>query len=448
MTAIRTDVAVLGAGVAGLAAARALAEGGLRAVVLEARDRIGGRIFTVRDDRLALPIELGAEFLHGGAPETMRLVRAAGLVAVDIEGERWRAERGRLFPLEDFWERLGEVMERLDAQRTPDRSLDDFLATNPGGRSRARERALVREFVEGFHAADASRVSERAIADGGNPGEDDEAARLGRILDGYDRVPRWLAAPLGDRVRLGVEVRHVAWRPGAVRLRCASTAGGRTLDVRARAAVVSLPLGVLQAPSGAKGAVEFEPPLPPAHREALGQLAMGAVVRVCMLFAEPFWEADGVGKLRPGQSLARMSFLQGRGEDVGVWWTAAPARVPMLVGWVGGPSAEALGRAPAAEIAARAARSLATHLGVPHRRVARQLVGWWTHDWQRDPYARGAYSYAQVGGSDAARRLARPVRRTLFLAGEAAAPDGRTGTVNGAIASGQRAARQLLRALA
>jgi monoamine oxidase len=115
---------------------------------------------------------------------------------------------------------------------------------------------------------------------------------------------------------------------------------------------------------------------------------------------------------------------------------------------VGGPRAEALGRAPAAEIAARAARSLATHLGVPHRRVARQLVAWCTHDWQRDPYARGAYSYALVGGSDAARRLARPVRRTLFLAGEAAAPDGRTGTVNGAIASGQRAARQLLRALA
>ena len=445
--AMRADVAVVGAGVAGLAAARELADAGLRVLVLEARDRVGGRIYTRRDERLPLPIELGAEFLHGEAAETMRVVRAAGLLAVDIEGERWRAERGRLFPLGDFWERLSAVLERLDASRTPDRTLDDFLAQRPGGRSLARARRLAREFVEGFHAADAARVSERAIADGGNPGEDEEEQRMGRLLDGYDRVPEWLAAPLDDRVRLGMEVRSAAWREGAVRLECASPGGRALPPVSARAAVVTLPLGVLQARPGARGSVAFAPELPPAHRDALGQLAMGAVVRVSMLFDRPFWEAEGIGKLPEGRSLRRMAFLQGSSGDVGVWWTASPSRVPLLVGWVGGPRAAALARAPRQELVERATRSLAGQLGIRPQRVARWLVASWTHDWESDPHARGAYSYALVGGSDAWRRLARPVAQTLFFAGEATAPDGRNGTVDGAIASGERAARQVLRAL-
>jgi hypothetical protein len=163
--------------------------------VLEARDRIGGRIHTIRDDRTPIPIELGAEFVHGSAPELVEIARQRNLVVCDIHGERWSAERRKLKPMDDydFWKQLERVMGRLDPSRTPDRSFQEFLDGKPGGASLARERRIAGEYVEGFHAADLSRVSERALADGGAP-EDEEGARQARILDGYDQVPLALAA--------------------------------------------------------------------------------------------------------------------------------------------------------------------------------------------------------------------------------------------------------------
>src|SRR5678815_4278630 len=201
----RVDVVIVGAGVAGLATAQRLAEAGATTVILEARGRIGGRIHTIRDDRTPIPIELGAEFMHGSAPELVEITRRRNLVVCDIHGERWSSERGKLKPMDDddFWKQLERVMGRLDPERTPDRSFQEFLDGKPGGASLARERRIAGEYVEGFHAADLSRVSERALADGGAP-EGEEGERQARILDGYDQVPLALAASAP-----GVRLAHV-----------------------------------------------------------------------------------------------------------------------------------------------------------------------------------------------------------------------------------------------
>ena len=188
------DVVVIGAGVAGLAAARRLTGAGARVAVLEARNRIGGRIHTVRDERSPLPIELGAEFVHGTAPEVMEIVGDSQLVVADTLGVRWHSDRGKLTRLgiERFWEQLERVMKRLDPERTPDRSFQEFLDTKPGGKSAAAQRTLASEYVQGFHAGDPARIGERWLADGGMP-EDQDEERQGRILDGYDFVPAALA---------------------------------------------------------------------------------------------------------------------------------------------------------------------------------------------------------------------------------------------------------------
>ncbi|HKG95260.1 MAG TPA: NAD(P)/FAD-dependent oxidoreductase [Gemmatimonadaceae bacterium] len=450
------DVIVIGAGVAGLSAARELRRAGARVLVLEARDRVGGRIHTHRDpDRLAVPVELGAEFIHGGAPETMALADEAGLVACDIAGERFlvqgRGSARRLEQLDDaFWQRIGRILGRLDPEREPDRSFAAFLRAEAGAERLAKDRRLARDFVQGFHAADARRVSERALADGGNPAEDEEEQRIGRFLDGYDRVPAWLARDLGrGALRLGTVVRRVVWRRGEVMVEARGlAAGSRTQRFRARAAVVTLPLGVLQARPPAAGAVAFDPPLPAATRQAIAGLAMGPVVRVTFAFRERFWEDDSLlGRRGEGGRLARMSFLHTHDRDLPVWWTAYPARAPLLVGWVGGPAAARLARLGRRALEARALGALARQLGVRRARLAPLVAGCWTHDWMRDPYSRGAYSYALVGSSDAAAELARPVERTLYFAGEAADPEGRTGTVEGALATGKRAAGETLEAL-
>ena len=189
-------------------------------VALEARDRIGGRILTHRDPATPVPIELGAEFIHGAAPELDEIVRNAGLAAVDISGRRWQSFGERLRPADDFWERLDRIMRRLDKKRTPDRSFQSFLAKKPGGRRLAHDRRLALQYVEDFHAADPARVSERALAEGGSPRGDVRERRIGRVLDGYDRVTEWLAASLGDQVRTSAVATRVRWAPGNYRSSC------------------------------------------------------------------------------------------------------------------------------------------------------------------------------------------------------------------------------------
>jgi monoamine oxidase len=435
-----TEIAVVGAGVAGLAAARDLARQGLSVVVLEARERIGGRILTLHDERVPLPIELGAEFLHGDTPETDRLLAAAGQVACDVDGESWRAARGRLRPAEDYWRRVDRVLQRIDPEG-PDRSAADFLAARPGGRALARDRTLARRFVQGFHAADPADVGVRSLA-----GASTAAARYaGRVVEGYDGVPRQLARELaaaGGALRLGVAVTAVRWSRGAVELALRPGASGPA-RLTARAAVVAVPLGVLQAPPDEPGGIRLEPD-PPRLRETLGRLGVGSALRVVCWFRELPWE----GRLPSGRSLERLGFLHLPDEAPVVWWTARPLRGPLAVAWTGGPPAAELARAGDAEIVAQALRRLAEHLGVSRRRVESRLVDAWTYDWDGDPFARGAYSYARVGGSEAAKSLARPIAGTLFFAGEATDVEGRTGTVEGAIASGRRAAHQASRALA
>jgi monoamine oxidase len=436
-------IIVIGAGVAGLAAARALVRAGKTVRVLEARDRVGGRILTVRDDALRLPIELGAEFLHGEAKEAADAAREAGLLVCDVRGERWRVEGNRLTNLEDFWDEVETVLGKLRSDREPDRSFQDFLDTNPGGSKLARARQTAREYVAGFHAADPALVSECALADGGAPEEPSEE-RLARILDGYDGVPSSFALEIADVIETGIEVRDVRWRRGRVAVRAVERATGRTRDYEGSSVVVAVPLGVLNARDG-EGAIRFDPE-PRAHLAAARKLTMGDARRVILAFAEPIWESVSKRRLPKHAELTTMSFLHGADEHFPVWWTMMPVHAPVIVGWAGGPRAWAMSGLPDEEVVYRAVASLARYLGMTTRRVASAVTSAWTYDWGADPYARGAYSYALVGGSTAARSLARAEQDTLFFAGEACDAGGRNGTVHGAIASGERAAKQILRA--
>jgi monoamine oxidase len=427
------DVAVIGAGVAGLAAAGEIRRRGFRVAVFEARDRIGGRIHTLRDERVPVPIELGAEFVHGDAPLTEGILREAGFMDIDIAGDHWLAERGHLRPYDSFWERIDHVFAQVDPNGE-DQSFDDFMAKRPGGRSYAGARTAAREFVTGFHAADPARLSILSITprEGEEPSE--SAARSGRVVQGYDRVSAWLARDLGESLHPGRPVREIAWERGKVEL----TVGDEPSKVTARAAVITVPLGVLQAPPDAPGGIRFLPD-PPRLRRTLDLLTMGAVVRLVLGFRELPWKGRS--------DLDRLSYLHTGDKTFRVWWTQYPLRAPVLVAWSGGPPAAELSRKKPAEIEAAALRALAEHLGISRQRIASRLEGIWSHDWNADPFSRGAYSYARVGGSEAAKELARPVGKTLFFAGEATDEEGRTGTVEGAIATGLRAARQVKAAL-
>ena len=171
----------------------------------------------------------------------------------------------------------------------------------------------------------------------------------------------------------------------------------------------------------------------------------GSVVRVAFHLSERAWASDEFAKRVGAEELETVSFVHSMDPDFPVWWTAYPVRAPVIVGWHGGPAARQLSQLPPDQIEARAIASLARHLHTTPHRVRRLVEGMWTHDWEHDPFARGAYSYQRVGGAEAPDTLARPLKRTLFFAGEATGTSGGTGTVDGAIETGRRAANQILR---
>lgn len=428
----------MGGGVAGLAAAQALHQSGYDIVVLEARERLGGRVFTHRDPRVPFPIELGAEFIHGEAPRTRELLEEAGLLTVDVAGEQWRARRGRI-RMADNWERIERVLKRIDAE-AEDRAMSDFLA-DKGRRIPAGDRALVARFVQGFHAADLERVSTRWLAPrNGSPL--DSVRCIGRVVSGYDAVVQWLARGLEAHIRLGEEVVELAWEKERVEI-AVRNQEGRVSRVTARSAVITLPLGVLQHAIGTSEGLRIHP-VPTLLRTALNGLVMGSAVRLVVWFSESPWTLPS--QLPRGTDPGRLGFLHLDEGPFIAWWTAYPARCSVGTAWSGGPWSKKASTHSKGDVEGAALESLAEHLGMSRRRIAARVRQVWSHDWTADPFSRGAYSYARVNGAEIFKRLSRPVEGTLFLAGEATDPD-ESGTVEGALRSGERAAAQVKRTL-
>jgi monoamine oxidase len=205
----------------------------------------------------------------------------------------------------------------------------------------------------------------------------------------------------------------------------------------AKAAIITLPIGVLQARAGDPGAVSIHPAIP-THEDALALVTTGPVTRIVMLFREEFW--------RKGK-LAELGFIHSSDPDVPAFWTLAPLRAPMMVAWAGGGRGAALALLGADERRDRAIAAAARTFGLARAKLASLLVDSWTHNWEDDPYSRGAYSYPLVGGWKAGEKLSRPIRGTLYIAGEATVKEADSGTVHGAILSGHRAAKQVARRL-
>lgn len=452
------DVVVAGAGVAGLAAAAALREEGVAVVVLEARDRPGGRIRTVypgdtddngdtgdvgdRDDPGIRPgadpaaLELGAEFLpEDGA--AARLLREAGATLTAAPDRHGRLIRGELEPVE-----LEPILARGVAA-LPDPGEGGPDLTLAGALDRAELEPHVadtlRRYVEQYHLAPAEEVSARWVAEVESTAEGGGGGRQVRAAGGLDRLVRILADRVGPgRIRPRQEVVHVA--AGAPNPRAPVRVDARgpdgVVEWRARAAIVALPVGVLHA-----GRVQITP-LAGRQAAALDGLRMGWVVKLSLLFRRPFWRQS----LAPGgRDRDRITFLHSDAAFP-TWWDASPH--PVLVAWAGGRAAAALtgtGAGPATveeDLVDRAIAQLADMMGWSPVAVSGELVTFAVHPWWDDPLAGGAYPYALAGSAGASRDLALPIEDRLVLTGDGAA--GEMGTVEGAMAAGRKAASDLL----
>jgi monoamine oxidase len=426
------DVLILGAGAAGLAAARALRSAGKRAVVLEARDRIGGRAWT--DTSWSwMPVELGAEFIHGEHVSTHELVRTFGLTTLPsrrhepqhffwhVPGDRLRAMSDLPPALAARWATTVAFYDAL-AQRpddAPDSSLADYLARHHPEWDDELYRMADVLLAQTCCAA----LDTLSCADLAAEMKRDRAGKLEfRIAEGYSELFRRMVEECNLDIKLNTVVTQVAWSPKGVQV---ATATGKTY--KARACIITLPVAILQ-----RGGVRFDPPLPTAKQRAIWAFRVEPATKMIYEFRFPIWQPE----LR----------YAAHADPVGRWWLPGEERdaSSILTQYITADPARALDAMNDEQALVAGLDKLAEVLAQPALDVVSSLTQTRRVAWAHDPFARGGYAHLPPGHADARVALAAPVDGVLFFAGEATAIDSNPQTVHGALDSGTRAVGEVL----
>ena len=440
------SVLIIGGGIAGLAAASKLGEAGFSVVVLEARNRIGGRIFTQHDSASDSAIEFGAEFIHGIAPEIWEPLQQYGAEVTEVEGESWCVTDKKLSPCK-FFAQVDAILDKMNDSQ-PDESFLTFLQRRFPNPNRDPELEEARQhaigYVTGFNAADPGLVGTHWLAQGIRAEEKIEGQRAFRSKNGYEDLLSAFRKRIARRdveVRTNTVVERINWKRG--RAEVMGHNGDDRIVLAASQVLVTLPLALLKAALGQLGVVEFVPQLPKEKVESLEILEMGQIVRVIFRFRHRFWETISPPNDQ-SKSLSNMSFLFTQDESFPTWWTTMPRKPPIITGWAPFRSAERLAALGRSSIVKKSLRTLANVLELNLKGLESWLEEACFHDWQNDPFSRGAYSYGKVGADGAQQSLGAPVENTLFFAGEATDTSGHNGTVHVAAASGYRAAEEMI----
>ncbi len=415
------NVLVIGAGIAGLSAAWHLSQTGIETTVLEARDRIGGRVWTSRDFA-DIPVEFGAELIHGRGPEVNTW---AWIRKLNLRTWHWnKLDDSMIRTEEGDWLTMGEARANspeLDATRSwelgdvalprDDEDLGSYLRRI--GFSDAQLRYVQRSFAnaegESMRYLNA-KAHAQLFHDSDSAGDYSDH----RILDGYDAYYRQLASGLD--IRLNTVVSQIDWSDGIQAL----TESGAVYI--ADAAVITLPLGVMQA-----GRVQFAAALPRHKQEALAGLRMGPVMKLVYQFDAHILDPK-IGAIYAAGSPP-------------MWWSPSLGRQSGAVVWTAFATGDyarellQLGEAAALE---KGLATLRAEIGQPDLQATKAR---WVA-WPCDEFALGGYSACLPGHYDARDKLARPTP-PLYWAGEASAPHHLTATVHGAFFTGQRAAKEI-----
>ncbi|HEX6427469.1 MAG TPA: NAD(P)/FAD-dependent oxidoreductase [Niastella sp.] len=414
---MQDSILIIGAGASGLIAARRLSAAGHPVTVLEANDRIGGRIHTIQPTGFVRPIEAGAEFMHGKLPLTMQLLKEAGVDYQPVAGKMIRVKNGQWSEQEEFVEGWDELMHRMATLQT-DMTLADFLQQYFSEEKYTPLRRSVQRFAEGFDVADIHQASVLGIRDEWMHEQDEQY----RIRGGYQQLIQYLqkaSIANGCIIHTSCTVKTIRWQTNHVE---AVTASGKVFT--GQKVIITVPLGVLQAGPQHTEAISFEPAIE-THMEALQQIGFGAVVKVILQFSEAFW-------LRNGKEAG---FLLSE-ETIPTWWTLLPDTDPILTGWLGGPPTARFREAGEETIIQHAIQSLANIFLLPAAAIKALLTASHVVRWQNDRYSLGAYSYNKLFTTLARQLLNEPVQNTLFFAGEAMYEGINGGTVEAALVSG------------
>jgi len=417
------NIIIVGGGAAGLFAARALLWRGYPVTVLEASDRLGGRIHTIRDSSFDRPVEKGVEFIHGNLPLTIQLLKEAGIGCQPVKGNMIRVVNGDLKTQDDFTIGWKELMEQMNEVKE-DMTVDQFLEKNFSDDKYAALRKSVVRFAQGYDLADPSKASVLALREEWM-GEEDEQYR---IPDGCDQLISYLEKQClksGGRIYTSSVVSKIEWQKNNVKVSTADKV------YTANKVIVTVSLAIL---STKPPVITFQPDIE-NYVAAAGKIGFGTVVKILLQFKEPFWQ----------EKKKNMGFLLSD-EIVPTWWTQLPSSYSLLTGWAGGPQARPLESKDDKTMLALALGSLSNIFKKPLDELENSLTASLVANWKQDAFAKGGYSYSMVGSREAQKFLSTPIDDTIFFAGEAFYVGPSPGTVEAALVSAKNVVEKIVSA--
>ena len=414
------DIIIVGAGASGLMAMRELTRAGYSVCMLEAAAVAGGRCATIIEPGFDHPVETGAEFVHGKAKRTLKLLKKGNLKAAEVTGHYvpiskgvWREERDQ----DEHFKRFTKKVKKL-GEDMPLRAMLEKYFSDPEDEPL---RKTVELFAQGFCLADPARISVFAVRDDWKNQQETQM----RVEGGYISLINFLVKDCrakGGIIQLRSRVFIVEHGNGEV---TAHTTDG--LQYKAKKIIITVPLAVLQS-----GNISFQPAIPDQER-AWNQLSMGSVIKILLQFTEPFWL-----KKDPKASF----YLSD--EFIPTWWTQLPPATNMLSGWVGGPAATEATALPGEQLYEKALDSLASIFHRDKEDIRKMLTHHKIICWDVQPFIRGGYSYNNVQSAEAKKFFSNPVKHTIYFAGEAFYPGRQQGTLEAALVSGEDTAQAII----
>lgn len=427
------DAIIIGGGAAGLMAAKLLSGAGLTVCILEARERLGGRIYTFNDP-FSNATEGGAEFIHGNLEVTLELLKEAGIEKQELQGETWQVVNGNLTRESEFFRDAETMIERLKEIKE-DISIGQFLEKYFSDDKFEGMRRSLTSYVEGYYSGDISKTSAKSFLQEWMSEDEQQYRPVG----GYGKMIQYLA----DRCekaqtifQLSTIVKEIRWSKGQVEV---TNETGQSYA--ANKVIVTVPLGVWTADENTKGSIRYSPALP-LKMQAAKQLGFGSVTKVLLRFNDNFYQKQLIKKQGgPDLSGLHMALTD---EPIPTWWTQFPLRSSLLTGWLSGPAAANIRNEDDEAVLLKALNSLAAIFNVDVNILKENLQWWEVFNWTKDPFTRGSYSYSTLDTAVARKVLMEPVEDTLFFAGEALYEGTEMGTVEAALTSGRDVALKII----
>lgn len=418
----RQHVIIVGAGASGLMAAKEISKK-CEVTILEMNKVTGGRIrsFTVPNGEGI--IEPGAEFVHGQTPNTLRLIKEAGLKTVKLNGKMFRKEGKEWKEEKDMIEGWDELVEKMKGQRK-DVTMDDFMKKHFADDKYAELRRHIKGFVQGFDVADISEVSVQSLYKEWS----NETDQL-RIETGYGSLIEFLEKKCrenGCNIFTEETIKQIDWQKNDVTI---YTAAGKKYD--GSKVIISVPVSVLKDLYG-KASINLTPPSD-EYINAIRQIGYGTVIKIILVLKEKIWKD-------------KTAFIFSN-EMLPTWWTQYPANNNLITGWAGGPAAAQLSRHTDDELLEIAITSLSNIFEMSRSDMRNIIIYSYVFNWSKYDESLGAYSFSTPDSLSARKVLNTPLAGTVYFTGEGLYDGPYPGTVEAALASGTKTAAELLKTI-